>query len=84
MSSGVPKNVPLTHNQSSKVACLVLYPNMRLFYGQVERFKGKKIRFCGTPDSYVHLRKDTNELFLDDQMQIPLSRNQNKIDYKRG
>ena len=35
---------------AAKVDCLVvLYPNMRLFFGQVERFYGTKERFLGHP-----------------------------------
>ena len=44
MVLGVPKK------KSSKVVCLVPYPNMKFFFGQVERFYGTEEHFFGTPD----------------------------------
>ena len=47
--SGLIKNVPVFHKKASKVVCLVLYPDMRLFFfGEVEHFMGQRHVFWDT------------------------------------
>ena len=44
------KNVPLPIKKFSNVVCLVvLYPNMRFFFGQAELFMGQRHVFLGHP-----------------------------------